>query len=125
MVLRATTALQTILFQNFQNLNIVNDTACRSTAVDDPNQVAGEQPVINSPNPFTESTTITYKSKGGHTLVQIIDMLGRVIKTPVDRDHVPGTYTTVFNSGELPNGVYYARLQNGPKQQVRPMLKLR
>jgi hypothetical protein len=54
-------------------------------------------------------------------------MLGRVIKTLVDIDDVriPGEYTTTFNSAGLPCGVYYARLQNGPTQQVRPMLKVR
>jgi hypothetical protein len=48
-----------------------------------------------------------------------------VISTPVDREFLAGTYTTDFESGPLPNGVYYARLQNGPIQQVRPMLKVR
>lgn len=117
--------LQTILFQNFQSLNIINDASCKGT--NEENQNAGEQLIINYPNPFTESTTIKYKTKGGHTLIQIIDMLGRVIKTLVDIDDVriPGEYTTTFNSAGLPCGVYYARLQNGPTQQVRPMLKVR
>jgi uncharacterized protein (DUF1501 family) len=120
------TTLQTILFQNFQSLNIVVDNGCSPTAIgDDPNQNAGEQLITNYPNPFVDSTTIKYKSKGGHTLVQIIDMLGRVIKTPVDREMTPGEYTTTFESRGLPSGVYYARLQNGPKQQVRPMLKVK
>jgi uncharacterized protein (DUF1501 family) len=118
--------LQTILFQNFQSLNIVSDAGCRTTGIDDPNQTAGEQLITNYPNPFTETTTIQYKTKAGHTLVQIIDMLGRVIKTPVDRDHaIAGTFTTTFDSGGLPSGVYYARFQNGPIQQVRAMLKVR
>jgi uncharacterized protein (DUF1501 family) len=118
--------LQTILFQNFQSLNIVKDTACKTTGVDDPNQTAGEQLIVNYPNPFTESTTIKFKTKGRHTLVQIIDMLGRVIQTPVDKDYTQsGEFTVTFNSGGLPCGVYYARLQNGSVQQVRPMLKVR
>jgi len=121
----STATLQTILFQNFQSLNICNDAACRTTGINDPNQVAGEELITNSPNPFTVTTKIKFKTKGGHTLVQIIDMLGRVISTPVDREFPPGTYTTDFDSGPLPNGVYYARLQNGPIQQVRPMLKVR
>lgn len=121
-----TDTLQTILFQNFQSLNIINDSSCKGTAVNDPNQTAGEQLIVNYPNPFTETTTIKYKTKGNHTLVQIIDMLGRVIRTLVDQDvRQPGEYTTTFDSGGLPCGVYYARLQNGPIQQVRSMLKVR
>jgi hypothetical protein len=81
--------------------------------------------VTNYPNPFTESTTIKFKTRGGHTLVQIIDMLGRVIQTPIDREYTAGTFTITFDSGPLPSGVYYARLQNGPIQQVRSMLKVR
>lgn len=119
------TTLQTILFRNFQSLNIINDAGCRTTAVGDPNQTAGEELITNYPNPFTESTSIKFKTKGGHTLIQIIDMLGRVIKTLTDKDYTPGTYNVTFDSGPLPTGVYYARLQNGPIQQVRPMLKVR
>jgi uncharacterized protein (DUF1501 family) len=116
--------LQTILFRNFQSLNIVNDASCRTTSVGGPNP-SGEELVTNYPNPFTETTTIRFKTKGGHTLIQIIDMLGRVIRTLTDKEYIPGTYTVTFDSGPLPTGVYYARLQNGPIQQVRAMLKVR
>jgi len=116
--------LQMILFQNFQSLAIVNDASCRTTGVPNPNQ-DGELIITNYPNPFTDTTTIKFKTKGGHTLVQIIDMLGRVVRTLVDREYVPGTFTVSFDSGPLTTGVYYARLQNGPIQQVRPMLKVR
>ncbi|RYZ47899.1 MAG: DUF1501 domain-containing protein, partial [Sphingobacteriales bacterium] len=75
--------LQTILFQNFQSLPIVKDNACTGV-VDNPNQVAGDNLIDNYPNPFTQSTRIRYVTRGGHTLIQIIDMLGRVIQTPVD-----------------------------------------
>jgi len=37
----------------------------------------------------------------------------------------PGTYNVTFDSGGLTTGAYYARLQNGSTQQVRPMLKTR
>lgn len=82
--------------------------------------------ITNYPNPFTTSTTIKFKTEGGHTLIQIIDTLGRVIKVPVDRDYAAaGTYTVSFDSEGLPTGVYYARFQNGVTQQVRAMLKVR
>lgn len=117
--------LETILFRNFQSLNIVSDASCTGGTTD-PNQDAGDQLISNYPNPFTESTTIRYKTVGGHTLVQVIDMLGRVIRTLVDSDlRVAGTFTATFDSGGLPSGVYYARLQNESVQQVRPMLKVK
>jgi len=118
------TTLQTILFNNFQKLNLCNDGYCKALGTGGPNP-SGENLISNYPNPFVESTTIKFTTKGGHTLVQIIDMLGRVVKTPIDRDYTPGTYTTNFDSGGLPTGVYYARFQNGPIQQVKSMLKVR
>ncbi|MES1215847.1 MAG: DUF1501 domain-containing protein, partial [Bacteroidota bacterium] len=115
--------LETILFKNFQSLNIINDAKCTGGAT--PNQDAGDSLVSNYPNPFTETTTIRFTTRGGHTLIQIIDALGRVIKTPVDSIYEVGNYSITFDGGALPSGVYYARLQNGTLQQVKPMLKLR
>jgi len=80
---------------------------------------------VNYPNPFTENTRITFRSKGGHILVQVIDGSGRVIRVLTDKEYAPGVYNIDFNSGPLPMGSYYARLQNGPYQQVRSMLKVR
>ncbi|MFT3676697.1 MAG: DUF1501 domain-containing protein [Chitinophagaceae bacterium] len=117
--------LQTILFRNFQSLPVINDKDCTGVNPENPNQNAGTELISNYPNPFTQSTTIRYTTRGGHTLVQIIDMLGRVLRTPVDREIALGTYTVSWDSGTLPTGVYYARLQNGPTQQVRAMLKVR
>ena len=82
--------------------------------------------ITNYPNPFTNSTTIKFHTEGGHTLIQIIDTLGRVIKTLLERDYTTaGTFTVPFDAEGLPTGVYYARLQNGVTQKVRPMLKVR
>jgi uncharacterized protein (DUF1501 family) len=116
------TTLQTILMNNFQSLNVVKNGSCTTG---NPNP-SGDNLISNYPNPFTDTTTIKFVTQGGHTLIQIIDMLGRVVRTPVDRDYTTaGTYTTNFDSGSLPSGVYYARLQNGATQQVRAMLKVR
>jgi hypothetical protein len=44
----------------------------------------------------------------------------------VDKEYTnAGTYVVTFESGTLPMGVYYARLQNMAVQQVRTMLKVR
>jgi hypothetical protein len=85
----------------------------------------GDNLIINYPNPFVSSTTISFKTQGGHTLVQIFDTMGRRVATLVDKQYAEGTYSVTFDSGALGSGVYYARLQNGSLQQVRPMLKVR
>jgi uncharacterized protein (DUF1501 family) len=117
--------LQTIMLKNFQNIHLAINSACATTGIEDVLDNDGKDLIINYPNPFVESTRITFRTKGGHTLVHVIDPLGRVIKTLTDKVYAPGTYNVDFNSGGLPMGVYYARLQNGTAQQVRPMLKTR
>ncbi|HEY0677427.1 MAG TPA: DUF1501 domain-containing protein [Chitinophagaceae bacterium] len=115
------TDLQTIMLKNFQEIAVCANTAC-STGTP---ATAGDQLIVNSPNPFNSRTVITFTTNGGHTLVQVIDTLGRVIKNLTDREYTPGTYNIIFETEWLPAGVYYARLQNGSIQQVRSMLKVR
>ncbi len=119
------TTLQTIMLQNFQQLGLcANGTCLNPTGINNVNN-SGISLISNYPNPFTQTTTISFTTQGGHTLVQIIDALGRVLKTPVDREYVAGTYQVSFDSYALPTGVYYMRLQNESVQQVKPMLKVR
>lgn len=112
-----------VLLKNYQYLPVIKSTACNMN-VEELNNL-GDNLILNYPNPFTNSTKITFKSDGGHVLVQIFDTMGRRIKTLADQVYAQGSYTVTFNSESLAAGVYYARLQNGALQQVRPMLKVR
>jgi hypothetical protein len=112
------------LFRNFQNLPLVQSAAC-TTGLDDLNRDAGETLVINYPNPFTSSTRISFKTTGGHVLIQVLDNQGRLIANLTDKEYFQGRYDLDFDSEGLPSGVYYLRFQNGPLQQVRSMLKVR
>ncbi len=119
------TTLQTIMLQNFQQLGLcANGTCLNPTGIPNVNN-SGISLISNYPNPFTESTTINFTTQGGHTLIQIMDALGRVIKTPVDREYTQGNYRINFDAYGMPTGVYYLRFQNGSTQQVKPMLKVR
>jgi hypothetical protein len=117
--------LQSIMLKDFPNIPLCVNAACGATGLDDVNRNDGEQLVINYPNPFVERTSITFKTNGGHTLVQVLDTMGRVIRTLTDKVYTSGTYTVTFDGYGLPLGVYYARFQNGTTQQVRSMLKTR
>ncbi len=119
------TDLQTIMLKNFQDIPLAINNACATTGIDDVIRESGDQLIINYPNPFVENTTITFRTKGGHTLVQVMDCLGRVVRTLTDKVYAPGTYTLTFESRGAALGVYYARFQNGATQQVRSMLKVR
>lgn len=115
--------LQSVLLKNFQSLPIIQDGLCNG--IDDLNKKAGISLISNYPNPFTNNTTVKYITQGGHTLVQVIDCMGRVVNSLVDKDQIGNTYTIPFNSSGLAAGIYYLRLQNGPLQQVRPILKVK
>lgn len=106
-----------------QSLPLIKAGAC--SGVTPPPPAPTDVLITNSPNPFTGSTEIKFTTAGGHTFIQIIDTLGRVIKTLVDTDYTAGTYKISFVADGLANGIYYARFQNGVTQQVRAMMKVR
>jgi uncharacterized protein (DUF1501 family) len=106
-----------------QDLPLIKSGVC-TTAV--PN-TSGSSVISNYPNPFTNKTTITFSTEGGHTLIQIIDNTGRLLLDLLEKDYPAALtgQTITFDASHLPNGIYYARLQNGATQQVRPMLKIK
>ena len=112
--------LDQIMLKNFQTLPIINSLACNKSV-----NLSGESFVTNYPNPFTNSTNISFKTAGGHTLIQVMDTMGRVIASLTDREYEAGNYNVVFDGSRLPPGIYYARYQNMTIQQVRTMIKVR
>lgn len=115
--------LNSILLNNFQTLPLLNYIC--TLDVHELNQHAGETLIQNYPNPFTDKTTISFRTQGGHTEIQIMNYEGRVIQTLVNDICAPGSYSVSWNGEELAAGNYYARLQNGVLQQVRSMIKIR
>jgi uncharacterized protein (DUF1501 family) len=113
----------TMLLKNYQYLPFMKTTACNNT-YDDLNNL-GDKLISNSPNPFTDSTTIQFKTAGGLTLIQVFDASGKLVMVPVDQDYTQGTYVVTVATSALAAGIYYARLQNQSVQQVRTMLKVR
>ena len=106
-----------------QDLPLIKGNTCKTPA---PPSTSGSTLITNYPNPFSGKTTIEFSTDGGHTLLQIIDTAGRLLVNLLEIDYpVASRQTIVFDGSHLPGGIYYARLQNGTKQQVRPMLKVR
>jgi hypothetical protein len=75
--------------------------------------------VQNSPNPFLTETTISYStSSPAHVSLEIYSKTGRLVRTLVDDEQVSGRHQVVWDglneSGvEVPQGVYFCRLQAG------------
>jgi hypothetical protein len=78
------------------------------------------------PNPFRDETTIGWLSDtGGHTMLNIIDTKGRIVKTLINTYYPPGEYTCIFRKETLPQGIYYAQLRIGNRESTKMMLIIR
>jgi len=113
--------LNKVMLKNFQQLPITQLGVCPVS-----NPVGDTQQLLTIyPNPFQRQMTIQFKTNGGHTLVQVLDGAGRLVRILFDREFSAGTYRVDFNGEQLPTGIYYIRLQNLEVQQVRSALKVR
>lgn len=117
-----TADLNTVLLQNFQTLPLINNAGCSATAIHEINNTAGLNLIELYPNPMTTTCTISFTTNGGHTLLQVFDSEGRLIKTLADKEMPAGTYQATFQNEAFPVGVYYARMQNLSVQQVKPVI---
>jgi uncharacterized protein (DUF1501 family) len=117
------TTLENVMLKNFQNLRVVKASApCMSSNPDIPPSMEANIVLTNYPNPFQASTTLSYESKGGHTLLQVFNTEGKLIKTLIDEEVSAGSHKITFENEGYAPGIYYARLQNSNQQQTRTML---
>ena len=80
----------------------------------------------NYPNPFNPATEISYKLPvNEHVVLKVYDMLGRPIKTLVNKEQEAGSYTVRFNAGGLTSGMYLYRLKAGNYEQIRKMILIK
>lgn len=77
----------------------------------------------NSPNPFSEKTTISFSIPVGHNVeIEIFDVRLNPIKVLV-KDYFPeGKHTIIFNADELSPGIYFYRLKAGDFRAVKKMV---
>lgn len=80
----------------------------------------------NYPNPFNPTTRIKYQVGSiENTSLKIYDMLGREVKTLVNKLTLPGSYEVEFDGSDLSSGVYFYRLNSGEFVQTRKMLLIK
>ena len=64
------------------------------------------------PNPFNSFLNISFNNtKNQRINISIYDGYGRKVRIIDDKSYPPGTYNIDWNGNNLPNGVYYVRLQ--------------
>jgi hypothetical protein len=65
----------------------------------------------NVPNPFQRVTSIGYHVPGElPVLLEVLDEMGRVVSTLVNKEMTPGFYRASFDAQDLPSGIYTVRL---------------
>lgn len=80
----------------------------------------------NYPNPFNPSTTIEFTlPTAGYITLKVIGLLGNEIRILGEGQRDPGVYKLTWNSGDLPSGVYFYRMQVGTFSQTKKLIVLR
>lgn len=80
----------------------------------------------NYPNPFNPVTTIKYDIIGMQDVkVTIYDILGREVKTLVNEQQQPGSYTIKWDASNVSSGVYFYQLKTKDYTNTKKMILLR
>jgi len=77
----------------------------------------------NYPNPFNPVTNISYQiQQSGHVNLVVYDLLGRKIKTLVDKHVARGEHEIKFDARNLASGIYFYKLKVGDYFQLKKMI---
>ncbi len=80
----------------------------------------------NYPNPFSEATTIRFElSLPENVTLEVFDVLGRRVLTPVDGLTTAGRHEVTIEGTELAGGMYFYRLRGEGINASRTMVLLR
>lgn len=80
----------------------------------------------NYPNPFNPTTVIRYDvPRTGLVTLKVYDVLGREVKTLVNRIEKPGAHEVRFDGAGLSSGVYFYRLSAGSFSRTIKMMLLK
>ena len=85
----------------------------------------------NFRNPFSRATAISYAvPEKGPTSLKVYDSSGRMVRTLVDEEKPPGSYSVTWDGKDMsdqqmPSGVYFYRLQASELIATRKMILIR
>lgn len=80
----------------------------------------------NYPNPFNAATRISYFiPEDSHVTLEVFDLLGRRIESPVDELQTAGNHTFVWNAENLPTGIYFYTVRANEYEATRRMTLLK
>ena len=112
-----------VLSKTYPILPLINASVC---SINNPDSTFAKEALIYIyPNPFSSHTKIEFKTNGGHTILQLLDGSGSVIKLLVEANYNYAGMNSymLYGSGLIP-GVYYIRMQNEDKVYVKAVIKM-
>lgn len=115
-----------ITFQFDPDDEIVLKEGSTTLGISNPDKLAGFQLFQNIPNPVNNSTKIVYLlDKNCQVKLDISDISGKVIATPVNRNEISGKHEVDVDCSHLAPGIYYYTMQAGDFRQTRKMIVTR
>ena len=109
-------------------LKTINGGGIITSVSDSPlaNQNSDNTLIRNYPNPFTETTTITWLLPAdAHVVLKIYDFTGREVKTLVDVGQAKGEHKVNFDASGLLAGVYFYQLRLNGKAETKKMVLIK
>lgn len=96
-------------------------------SVDEDNPIPSEFALKqNYPNPFNATTVLNFAvTQPGQVKLNVYNVLGQHVETLVDGHYDAGEYTISWNAGDLPSGVYFARLESQDRNESVKMMLLK
>ncbi len=80
----------------------------------------------NFPNPFNPGTFIRYAiGSRERVTMQVFNLTGQLVRTLVDQEMYPGSYTVEFDGRGFASGMYLYRLTAGGNAQTRSMMMVK
>lgn len=77
----------------------------------------------NYPNPFNPNTTIEFSlHQSEHVVLTVFNALGQEVSRLIDEPLATGVYRSSWESGNLPGGTYFYRLQAGSFTETKKMV---
>jgi flagellar hook assembly protein FlgD len=79
----------------------------------------------NHPNPFNESTTISFELKqSDHVQLNLYDANGKFVKCVLNEKRQAGLQNFQYNAQELKSGLYYIELQSTISKEIKKIIRL-
>lgn len=109
-----------------QVVHLIGETDSLSTSVNYDQNIFDYSLSQNYPNPFNPSTKIDFTlQKSGRVVLKIYDVLGRKIKTLINKNMSLGNHEINFKAKGLPSGVYIYSLRANDFFDTKKMILLR